>query len=187
MTAPAAWKHTTVLLTEAVEALVKRDDGVYVDGTFGRGGHSRAVLQRLGAETAGGERGAAGVEHVVPVRGAGLETGDEDPRRRIGRRVEIDLGPPRRLGIGCLRPPRLDAQALRTAALQPQRQALLVDEAVHRLHRGAETQLRDGKTRHDRRAERQVARRDQQAPSPRRLERRCRRRCVGPAHRRQNS
>ena len=48
MTAPATWKHTTVLLTEAVEALVNRDDGVYVDGTFGRGGHSRAVLQRLG-------------------------------------------------------------------------------------------------------------------------------------------
>jgi 16S rRNA (cytosine1402-N4)-methyltransferase len=48
MTAPATWKHTTVLLTEAVEALVKRGDGVYVDGTFGRGGHSRAVLQRLG-------------------------------------------------------------------------------------------------------------------------------------------
>ena len=48
MTAPAAWKHTTVLLSEAVEALVQRADGTYVDGTFGRGGHSRAVLQRLG-------------------------------------------------------------------------------------------------------------------------------------------
>jgi 16S rRNA (cytosine1402-N4)-methyltransferase len=40
--------HTTVLLTEAVRALVARDDGVYVDGTFGRGGHARAVLQALG-------------------------------------------------------------------------------------------------------------------------------------------
>jgi 16S rRNA (cytosine1402-N4)-methyltransferase len=45
--AGSAWAHTTVLLTEAVEALVTRGDGVYVDGTFGRGGHSRAVLQRL--------------------------------------------------------------------------------------------------------------------------------------------
>lgn len=45
--AGSAWTHTTVLLTEAVEALVTQADGVYVDGTFGRGGHSRAVLQRL--------------------------------------------------------------------------------------------------------------------------------------------
>ncbi len=45
--ADPAWKHTTVLLTEAVEALVTRPDGIYVDGTFGRGGHSRAILQRL--------------------------------------------------------------------------------------------------------------------------------------------
>jgi len=45
--APAAWTHTTVLLTEAVEALVTQADGVYVDGTFGRGGHSRAVLAQL--------------------------------------------------------------------------------------------------------------------------------------------
>jgi 16S rRNA (cytosine1402-N4)-methyltransferase len=42
-----AWQHTTVLLAEAVEALVTRPDGFYVDGTFGRGGHARAVLQRL--------------------------------------------------------------------------------------------------------------------------------------------
>ena len=36
-----------MLLTEAVEALVTRPDGVYVDGTFGRGGHARAILERL--------------------------------------------------------------------------------------------------------------------------------------------
>ncbi|KVD77425.1 ribosomal RNA small subunit methyltransferase H [Burkholderia sp. ABCPW 14] len=42
-------QHRTVLLDEAVDALVTRPDGVYVDGTFGRGGHSRAVLARLGA------------------------------------------------------------------------------------------------------------------------------------------
>lgn len=40
-------RHRTVLLDEAVESLVMRPDGVYVDGTFGRGGHSRAVLARL--------------------------------------------------------------------------------------------------------------------------------------------
>ncbi|CAB3777687.1 16S rRNA (cytosine(1402)-N(4))-methyltransferase RsmH [Pararobbsia alpina] len=42
-------QHRTVLLKEAVDALVWRADGLYVDGTFGRGGHSRAVLGKLGA------------------------------------------------------------------------------------------------------------------------------------------
>lgn len=44
-----AQPHITVLLEEAVEALNVRPDGVYVDGTFGRGGHSRLILSRLGA------------------------------------------------------------------------------------------------------------------------------------------
>jgi 16S rRNA (cytosine1402-N4)-methyltransferase len=41
------WQHTTVLLAEAIDALLTTPDGVYVDGTFGRGGHSRALLERL--------------------------------------------------------------------------------------------------------------------------------------------
>jgi transglutaminase-like putative cysteine protease len=45
--AARAWPHVPVLLTEAVEALVTRPDRVYVDGTFGRGGHARALLARL--------------------------------------------------------------------------------------------------------------------------------------------
>ena len=40
--------HTTVLLHEAVDALAVKPDGVYVDGTYGRGGHSRLILERLG-------------------------------------------------------------------------------------------------------------------------------------------
>ena len=40
--------HQPVLLREAVDALVTRRDGTYVDGTFGRGGHSRAILEELG-------------------------------------------------------------------------------------------------------------------------------------------
>ena len=43
----ANWKHTTVMLGEAVEALVHDPAGCYVDGTFGRGGHTRAILQQL--------------------------------------------------------------------------------------------------------------------------------------------
>lgn len=47
MNAASPWRHTTVLLTEAVEALVTQPGGTYVDGTFGRGGHARAILERL--------------------------------------------------------------------------------------------------------------------------------------------
>jgi 16S rRNA (cytosine1402-N4)-methyltransferase len=40
--------HATVLLDRAVEALAIKADGVYVDATFGRGGHSRRILSQLG-------------------------------------------------------------------------------------------------------------------------------------------
>ena len=40
--------HATVLLSEAVDALQVKPDGIYVDGTFGRGGHSRLILEKLG-------------------------------------------------------------------------------------------------------------------------------------------
>ena len=43
----ASWQHTTVLLHEAIDALVTSPSGIYVDGTFGRGGHSRLLLERL--------------------------------------------------------------------------------------------------------------------------------------------
>ncbi|MEO8526891.1 MAG: 16S rRNA (cytosine(1402)-N(4))-methyltransferase RsmH [Caldimonas sp.] len=49
MTAAAAAEHITVLLQEAVEALVTTPEGLYVDGTFGRGGHTRAILAQLAA------------------------------------------------------------------------------------------------------------------------------------------
>ena len=41
--------HRTVLLHEAVAALNIKNDGCYVDGTFGRGGHSREILKKLGS------------------------------------------------------------------------------------------------------------------------------------------
>ena len=51
---PALLQHTTVLLDEAVEALMGStalaDNGTLVDATFGRGGHSRQLLARLGAQ-----------------------------------------------------------------------------------------------------------------------------------------
>ncbi|UUY08774.1 16S rRNA (cytosine(1402)-N(4))-methyltransferase RsmH [Pseudomonas sp. J452] len=45
-----SFRHITVLLDEAVDGLAVRADGCYLDGTFGRGGHSRLILERLGPD-----------------------------------------------------------------------------------------------------------------------------------------
>jgi 16S rRNA (cytosine1402-N4)-methyltransferase len=42
--------HLPVLATEAIEAMAIRPNGIYVDGTFGRGGHSQLILERLGPQ-----------------------------------------------------------------------------------------------------------------------------------------
>jgi len=47
---PDNFKHTTVLLDEAVNGLNIKSDGIYIDGTFGRGGHSRLILSTLGEQ-----------------------------------------------------------------------------------------------------------------------------------------
>jgi 16S rRNA (cytosine1402-N4)-methyltransferase len=44
------FSHTTVLLHEAVEALVQDPDAFYIDGTFGRGGHCGLILEKLQAQ-----------------------------------------------------------------------------------------------------------------------------------------
>ena len=48
MAAPPVPVHTAVLLEDSCELLVTNPDGIYVDATFGRGGHSRSILARLG-------------------------------------------------------------------------------------------------------------------------------------------
>ncbi len=42
--------HDPVLLNESIEALNIKEDGCYIDATFGGGGHSRSILQQLGAK-----------------------------------------------------------------------------------------------------------------------------------------
>lgn len=70
-----AIEHQTVLLEEAVAALVTDPNGIYVDGTFGRGGHSRLLLSRL-------QSGArlVGVDKDPQAVAAGLQLAAEDSR-----------------------------------------------------------------------------------------------------------
>ena len=42
------FKHISVLLEECIEALAIKPDGIYIDATFGRGGHSARILEELG-------------------------------------------------------------------------------------------------------------------------------------------
>ena len=66
--------HQTVLLYEAVDALVTSPDGFYVDGTFGRGGHSRYLLQRLNASGI-----EASIAHNLVLAGLALRARDRPP------------------------------------------------------------------------------------------------------------
>ena len=58
--------HTTVLLQEAVDALNIKPEGVYVDCTLGGGGHTKAILERLGknGKLFGFDQDAAAVQNV---------------------------------------------------------------------------------------------------------------------------
>jgi 16S rRNA (cytosine1402-N4)-methyltransferase len=70
--------HETVLLQEAVAGLITRPDGFYVDGTFGRGGHSQEILKQLG------EKGCLlGIDKDPQAIAAGEELSRRDPRFTI--------------------------------------------------------------------------------------------------------
>lgn len=80
-------KHITVLLDEAVEAVLTDPRGVYVDGTFGRGGHSRAILEGLADEGR-----LYGIDKDPRAIAVGTELAEKDGRFAIhhGSFIELD-------------------------------------------------------------------------------------------------
>jgi len=81
------FQHYPVLLEEAVSSLRVREDGIYLDATFGRGGHSRAIMARLT------EQGRLFTLDKDPQAvAAGLEEWGDDPRFSIvqGTFAEMD-------------------------------------------------------------------------------------------------
>ena len=81
-----AKRHLSVLLDEAIEALQIRPDGRYVDCTFGRGGHSRAILQRLGDDGA-----LLGIDKDPEAVAVGEALSSVDGRFRLQRGSYADL------------------------------------------------------------------------------------------------
>jgi len=81
------YQHQPVLLEEAVSSLKVRGDGIYLDATFGRGGHSRAILARL---TEQGRLFA--LDKDPQAVAAGMEEWGDDPRFSIvqGSFAEMD-------------------------------------------------------------------------------------------------
>ena len=82
MTRSAA--HVTVLLDEAVGALAIRAEGVYIDATFGRGGHSRRILERLNEK---GRLLAVDRDPMAVAAGQAIN----DPRFRLAHRAFAEI------------------------------------------------------------------------------------------------
>ncbi len=83
----ATFNHVTVLLHEAVEALALKSAGCYLDGTFGRGGHSREILRGLGPQGR-----LLGFDKDPLAIASGLALAAEDARFQIVQRSFAELG-----------------------------------------------------------------------------------------------
>jgi 8-oxo-dGTP pyrophosphatase MutT (NUDIX family) len=89
-------KHVPVLLNETLDALAVKPAGRYVDGTFGRGGHSRAIAGR-GGEILGIDRDDDfGNCAYIETAGGGVEIGEDlltaverEAKEELGARVEV--------------------------------------------------------------------------------------------------
>lgn len=98
MTAPAL-QHITVLLDEAVDALLAdatgRGDGLWIDATFGRGGHSRRMLSRLppGARLLAFDKDPEAIQEAARIQDARFSI------RHAGFRELADLSPQSAAGV----------------------------------------------------------------------------------------
>ncbi len=108
MTRQTDYSHISVLLDEALEGLAVRPDGLYVDGTFGRGGHSRAILARLSREGR-----LIGFDKDPEAIRAGTELAAEDGRFVVVKRSFAEL-----------------AEELRARSLEGQVDGILLDLGV---------------------------------------------------------
>lgn len=108
MTRQTDYSHISVLLDEALEGLAVRPDGLYVDGTFGRGGHSRAILARLSREGR-----LIGFDKDPEAIRAGTELAAEDGRFVVVKRSFAEL-----------------AEELRARSLDGQVNGILLDLGV---------------------------------------------------------
>lgn len=104
--------HRPVLLQETLAALAPRPDGLYIDGTYGRGGHSEGILRRLGpaGRLIALDRDAAAVDWAVRTHG-------DDPRFSIVHRAFSEL-PAAAQGFGALG--RVDGILLDLGVSSPQ-------------------------------------------------------------------
>jgi 16S rRNA (cytosine1402-N4)-methyltransferase len=96
--------HVPVLLRESIASLNLRDDGSYLDGTFGRGGHARAILEQLGSngrlllmdrdpEAVAAARAGFGADRRVAIRhGSFADLADWDATAAGLDGVLLDLG-----------------------------------------------------------------------------------------------
>lgn len=79
-------EHSTVLLHEAIDALVVDPDGLYVDGTFGRGGHTAELLSRLSVKGS-----VIAIDKDLDAISAGKTRFAEDPRLSLIHGTFADL------------------------------------------------------------------------------------------------
>ncbi|ASP37228.1 16S rRNA (cytosine(1402)-N(4))-methyltransferase [Bacterioplanes sanyensis] len=80
------FKHTTVLLEPTVDGCLAGENGVYVDGTFGRGGHSRLLLSKLSAQGR-----LIGFDKDPQAIATGEQLAAEDPRFTIVKASFADM------------------------------------------------------------------------------------------------
>lgn len=72
------WTHQPVMVNEVIESLALTKNGIYIDATFGRGGHTQAILKKLGpsARILGFDKDPKAIE-------AGLQMAEQDDRLKM--------------------------------------------------------------------------------------------------------